>query len=247
MKKAKGVLPDHRRQGKRLVAPFNYLLGPMRDVSWVNSMIPELCWLGLLHQRYGHRRAIELATTLARNARLALPSEPHHVFAAASEFNQLSNEQVERLRGTTAAGGELFHIQSALEPLVANYPQCPLRVLFSAPRAETVSVQPLRDVVASLYGRADRDPTMVQATAIWLVFDAGVLKVQEGLALAQFPEVEHYPDTELSRRIGGSIRSTLNMLFGSDTHFGKGSDWPSHFWNRGLALQQCEFTSDKRD
>lgn len=83
---------------------------------------------------------------------------------------------------------------------------------------------------------------MVQATATWLAFDADVLKVAAGLALANFPEIDQYPDTEVSRRVAASIRSTLNVLFGSEIHFGGSSDWPHQFWNRGLALETCEFT-----
>ena len=57
---------------------------------------------------------------------------------------------------------------------------------------------------------------MVQATVVWLAFDAGALKARKGLSLAQLPEIEHYPDTELSKRVGGAIRSSLNMFFGEE-------------------------------
>jgi hypothetical protein len=74
---------------------------------------------------------------------------------------------------------------------------------------------------------------MVQATAIWLAFDAGIL------SLARFPEIEHYPETELSQKIGASIRDGLNMFFGSQIHYSDAT-WPDHFWNRGLAIEPCE-------
>ncbi len=81
---------------------------------------------------------------------------------------------------------------------------------------------------------------MVQATVVWLAFDAGLLKVHEGLALAQFPKIEEYPNTEISKKVGASIRGTLNMLFGKDHLLSNAGKWSRYFWNRGLALAPCE-------
>ncbi len=41
------VLGDHKRVKSKLVTPFNDAFGPMREVSWINVMIPELLWIGL--------------------------------------------------------------------------------------------------------------------------------------------------------------------------------------------------------
>lgn len=80
---------------------------------------------------------------------------------------------------------------------------------------------------------------MTQATAIWLAFDADILKVTPDLSMARFPEIEQYPETEISQRVGGSIRSGLNMFFGSDIHYAN-SKWPIYFWNRGLEIEPCK-------
>jgi len=81
---------------------------------------------------------------------------------------------------------------------------------------------------------------MAQATAVWLAFDCGRLKFSTGLALAEFPKIQDYPDTELSQRIAASIRSSLNQFFGELDMMASGSAWPVAFWNRGLELEPCE-------
>ena len=81
---------------------------------------------------------------------------------------------------------------------------------------------------------------MVQATAIWLAFDSGALKVFKGLALANFPEIEKYPNTELSEKVAASIRSSIYMFF-SEPHYRASSNWPKYFWNRGLDIDGCYF------
>jgi len=73
-----------------------------------------------------------------------------------------------------------------------------------------------------------------------LAFEADLLKVQAGLAFAQFPKIEEYPDTEISRQVGASIRATLNMLFSRDHLFHNSQQWSRYFWNRGLLLTPCE-------
>jgi hypothetical protein len=100
----------------------------------------------------------------------------------------------------------------------------------------------MMSLVSSLFRRNDRDPMIIRATATWLAFDAGKLKVSEGLALAQFPEIERYPDTELSRRVGSGVRATLNMLIGSGQGQPVDTSWARYFWNRGLAIAPCEFS-----
>jgi hypothetical protein len=101
----------------------------------------------------------------------------------------------------------------------------------------------LRRLVAALYDRSSRETMMVQASFIWLAFDSEMLKVNRGLALAEFPEIEKYPHTELSRRVAASIRAALNGFFGSDSYSAP-SDWPHYFWNRGLEIDTCYFSKD---
>jgi len=246
MVKRRQVLADHKKQGKMLIPPFTHMLGPLREVSWVNTMIPEVCWIGLIQYQHGHRRGVELITSLARTTRSVRPGGSQQIFAAASSYSDISGSEWAKLRETMAATGDLFQIQESLEPLIALYPECPLAPVFAAPPATAPdnALPRMTSLVSSLFHRADRDPMMVQATVIWLAFDAGILKVQEGLSLAQFPEIEQYPDTEISKKVGGAIRSSLNMFFGQELLYAQTSPWPRYFWNRGLTLTPCDTSDD---
>ena len=212
----------------------------------MNTIIPELSWIGLIQNQHGHRRGVELITSIARTARSARSGGSCQIFAAASSYSEVSVPEWAQLRETMAATGDLLQIQESLEPLIALYPECPLGPVFASPPATAPenALHRMTSLVSSLFHRADRDPMMVQATVIWLAFDAGVLKVREGLSLAQFPEIERYPDTEISKKVGGAIRSSLNMFFGQEQLYSHASPWPRYFWNRGLALTACELSDD---
>lgn len=239
---APGVLKDHKRIGKVLVPPFVHLLGPTRDVSWIKTIVPELCWIGLVHAHHGDRRAVEVITALARAARLATQS-PNEPFAPCSAYAKLNAAASAALRASLAESGHLAPLQTALLPLATNYDGCPMNLVYEnePPRGD---VSAIRAVLDSLFDRSERFGTLVQATAVWLMFDAEILKVAEGLALASFPAVEDYPATELSRQVGASVRATLNMAFGEGGPMHISPDWANSFWNQGLAMQPCEISSE---
>lgn len=80
--------------------------------------------------------------------------------------------------------------------------------------------------------KRSRNAVPTQANAIYRGFVLERLFVQKGLSMADFPEVEHYPETERSLQVGASICASVNMIAGTmlpnypeDTwvlYFGKG-------------------------
>jgi hypothetical protein len=242
MKKRTKVLEDHKKRGQVLLAPFTDMLGPLNEISWRKTILPELVWIALIHSAHGDRRAVELITALTRSARGINSHGEKKWLAAVSDFSTVSQGDFETLTAELDGKKMLAPVQEALAPLVAWYPECPLAPII--PKIKTSrtrqSLSILKSIVAQLYARSARGPMMVQATAVWLAFDADILKVSAGLSLSRFPEIEQYPKTELSQKIGASIRSTLNAFFGSNIHYKDDAVWPRYFWNHGLAIDRCE-------
>jgi hypothetical protein len=240
-RRGKKVLQDHKKRGSLLVAPFNAIVGSLGEVSWIKTMIPELLWIALIQRQHGHRRGVELITSFTRLVRTISKLPTPNAFASTSSYASLSVDEGEELKNELSKRDRLDPIRSSLHPLISWYPFAPLRILFESNviGATREELLPLKDVVASLYPRDDIEPMMVQATAIWLGFDSGLIKVAEGLALAKFPEVENYPTTELSLKVGASIRASLNGLFGSGASGYSTSDWPFRFWDRGIEIEPC--------
>jgi hypothetical protein len=55
--------------------------------------------------------------------------------------------------------------------------------------------------------------------------------------LANFPEIERYPNTEESKKIAVSIRMNAGILLHSDEKLS--TEWCDYFWNRGLEISKC--------
>lgn len=224
------VLGDHRRTKSRLIAPFNDMFGPIRDVSWVNTMIPELLWIALIQDVFGSRRGVEIITAFTRDVRASSVDRSTVIWAAAGKFDAISGEVLRAIvTGSTRNYAE--ELRDALRPLAAWYPSHPLNVLPAgeALDASTADLSYLKRMVAMLFDRSCKAAIMTQATAMWLGFDADRLKVAPDLSLAQFPRIEEYPDTELSLRIAASIRASLNTLFSDTSMMASESGWPAVF------------------
>jgi hypothetical protein len=241
-KSGRKILTDHKKRGQRLIPPLNELDGS--DVSWIATMIPELVWIALIQDWHGLSRGVELIRALAKAAREIHPGRLRSTFAAISSFGVLSRSEGERLRIMLEECGQLSSVREPLEVLVSWYPECPLCYIFAGPSAAPSKdgLNRLKSVVSWMYYRGEREAMMVQATVLQLILDADALKVFEGSALSKFREIERYPSTELSQEVGSIIRATLNGLFGHDNFGLKNCSWPPYFWNRGLAIDDCDFS-----
>lgn len=233
------VLGDHRRVKSKLVTPFNDAFGPMREVSWINVMIPELLWIALVQQAWGPRRGVEIITAFTRDVRASDPTRDRTIWAAAGKFAALPGGV---LSGIVEGRPYRDDLCAPLALLQAHYPNHPMRELVPSTTGGPwrQDLGSLKVLVGELFDRLSTNAIMVQATATWLAFDADRLKVSAGLALADFPRIEDYPHTEQSQRIAASIRATLNQMFGETDLMASGTDWPIAFWNRGLELEPCE-------
>lgn len=233
------VLGDHKRVKSKMVTPFNDAFGPMHEVSWINAMIPELLWIALVQKAWGPRRGVEIITAFTRDVRASDPMRDQTIWAAAGKFTDLPEGVLSGIINGQPYRDDLC---VPLAPLHAHYPDHPMHELAPStsekPRGQDLGE--LKALVGELFDRSSTTAIMAQATATWLAFDTGRLKVSAGLALADFPRIEDYPDTEQSQRIAGSIRATLNQMFGETNLMASGTEWPVAFWNRGLELQPCE-------
>ncbi len=239
--KREPILADHRQIKSKLVTPFNDAFGPMREVSWINTMIPELLWIALVQEKYGPQRGVEIITNFTRDVRASEPSRQEVIWASAGKYASIPDAE---LLAIVQAKREAYanELCAALLPLASWYPAHPLNPLFpdEAPSARLGGLALIKAIVASLFDRSARDCMLVQATAIWIAFDSGRLKVAPDLALADFPKIQDYPNTERSLQVAESIRATLNVMFGDTKQMASETDWPIAFWNRGLEIDSCE-------
>src|ERR1700754_53831 len=117
MKPAKKILADHKRKGKILTPPFNHLFGPLQEVSWIKTILPELLWIALMHDAHGDHRAVEIVTAFSRIVRAIRPDSTEKWFAPTSHFALLTEPDYSQLRQDLEHQELITPVLAPLSPL----------------------------------------------------------------------------------------------------------------------------------
>ena len=243
------VLSDHKKNGKRFIPPFIATIGKLSEVSWVNQIIPQLIWIAILIDTYGFIKGVEYSLAIAQCAKESVDSKELNWFGWLSSFSSLSEQQKSSVREKLEVKDILDEVCSAFSSFAALYPNFPLSFLtFTASNNteyDAPEIDRIKRIITDLYDRRSIFATRVQATVIYLAFVNDFLKVAKGLVLADFPEVEKYPDTERSKEVAAMVRAVINSFAGEFENSGFNS-WSSYFWNRGLEIEPCIPMDNKR-
>ena len=243
----KQILSDHKKVGKRFIPPFMQL-GNFHDIAWKWTTLPELLWLGLLNYSCGLKLGSDLALLLAKAAVQVSPSHPKIWHAPISSYILLTEAHKAEVLNILRSAGHLDSLRKPLAPLVAYYPQCPVAFLFESelPGIDeyTPTLETFKNFLTQMYAKYDTLATLAQANAIYIAFATDMLKVVKTSALADFPAIANFPNTEQSKRVAASIYASIPALMGAflDQNFqGKQSEWSTYFWNRGLEIEPCVY------
>ncbi len=241
-RKEQRILKDHKKIGKKFVPPLAQL--GLTDVYWVNDILPELFWMALLNERHGLAHGAKLCVELAKAAMATKRGRRKPWFGTMSSYVKLTDNQKRRIVVAVEDLGLLQDLRAGLKPLVQCYPECPLSFLFgnSLPKGpRTVAdLEFIKGTLESLFDRRGEAATWCQANAIYIAFVTDKLKVAKGLALADFPEIQDFPNTDKSRLIASAVRAMVTGFFGEGLRDEK-AGWSKYFWNRGLELENCYF------
>lgn len=232
------MLESHKRIGKRLVPPLSEL-GPWKEVSWVDEILPELLWIGLLNAEHGIETGAHVCAEVTKAAKPELEVLDQNAFLClASSFELFGQDHLVRIRRRLESARVLSDLQVAVLPLCVAYPKCPLAGLVRGTDDLERATAQIRRTLSSFLDRWDEPATFVQVHAVYMAFLQGRLFVTREISLANFPAVEAYPHTEESRKIAAACRSTVNML-SKDSPPHSATSWSGYFWNRGLELEKC--------
>lgn len=239
----KKVLANHKKIRKEFIPPL-LQFNNIEPISWINYILPELLWIGLLNDYYGLAEGAELSLSVAKAAFNTKRKGKTRWFAPTSSYRDLSAIQKKKAIETLRSDHRLDKVKSALLPFALFYEKFPLNFLFENRNPkfgnESKIMNRLKRCLSHLFNRRNKASTFVQANAIYIAFCTEIFKVKSGLAIANFPAIERYPQTEESKRIAASVRASLNMFFGSQINY-KPTSWPKYFWNHGFELEKCDF------
>ncbi len=216
-------------------------VGTFNEVHWVEEMLPELLWISLLYEKYGLKKSAELCHQISQSCIDYLPEDNKPWLALSSAYKMVPEEETNTVINHLKSLGILEEVAICLKPLISYYPTFPMSRFFPLDKDALIDnnsiLEEFKVNLEKHYDRWSIPATFVQANAVYIAFTEGILKVYANLTLAQFPEIEHYPNTDLSERVASSCRAAVSGIFARRSDSEK--TWSRKFWNKGLQLEPC--------
>jgi hypothetical protein len=237
----KKVLDSYRKVGSRFVPPMLQMF-KFDEVSWLNQTMPELVWWDVVINIGSLQFAANVAAEIAEHFKKTDDSKRWWAFL--SNYTDLSEETSHRLVEHLVQAGIYDDLLVCLSDFLDLYPACPIARVLNVRPSGLVNIAYLsqfEDRLRVLEHKRSRDSVLVQAQVVYMAFISGRMHVREGLALADFPEVSRYPETERSVEVGASVCATVNMLAGDGLPKFRENAWVQYFWKRSLELRPLTF------
>lgn len=129
------ILQGHKQTGKRFIPPMKQL--PIMLTSYVNDMLPELIWIGLMNDRLDYAPTARLLEKIVCAAREVEPGVKDRNYALCSHLGALDEQQRVPFLSTLETEGVLVPLRNRIVPLVLLYEDCPLA--FIGPPEDLIS------------------------------------------------------------------------------------------------------------
>lgn len=238
-KRKKRNLEGYKRKGKRFIPPLKQLPG-MQEQSYVNDVLPELIWLGLIHDRMGYHfgaRTLEVIVEVTKG----WPVSQNPVnFALHTAYVGLSDDQKKEISEAWREHHLLEDIQNALAPLVLLYNKFSLAFVGppSAVISEETMIQRIKQCVGKHLDRYATPGIALHGAMILTRLKAGTIKFAAHIDIPDFNAVFDRPESDEAKRAASFMRSSAMAEFGM---LELKNDWAKYFWNRGAELTPCKY------
>jgi hypothetical protein len=222
-------------------------------LSWVEDILPQLLWMGLLIDKLGPKRGAEVALGVVKAAEAAAPASTDSgerpekaelplTPAAADWYRSLDEEGRERLL-QHLPDHDRCDLQEALLPMVAMYQECPLFFAVDPAWRANVFVDPqgavetLSHVVGEAVDRRGKPATWIQAAALYTLMATRRVRTSDRALVDALLEIQRYPESEDSKAAASLIRASISAFFGA----ARGSRWSTYFWRHGFDISVCRY------
>ena len=247
MPKKKTVLEDHKKVGNKFIPPMMQLPN-WNEISYINQILPEIIWMGLINDKYGYRNGIDLSSKIATKAFELRETDKHINFTIASNFNLLSeNKKSEIVRDLTKSS-DISKYRDALLPLIALYQGFPLSFLGMSQeiRKKEELIAIMKKCVERHFNKYETPASIIQANVIYVRRSTGGLHLASHIEMPDLNSLLDDPESEKAKRAQSFVRigAMQEMMPMGDT---QNCDWARSFWNQGYKIYECDFSWEKND
>lgn len=247
MTEKKKVLEGHKKVGSKFIPPMMQMPN-WREISYINQILPEIIWMGLINDEFGYRDGIALSSNLAKRAFDLKETDKHINFTLVSNFNSLSAERKSELVRDLKETSELAKYQDSLLPLIALYEEFPLSFIGMSERIfdKSALIKKIKYCIEKHIDKYETPALIIQANVLYVRGSTGGLHVAPHIEIPDLNTLIEDPESEKAKRTGGFVRiSAMQELMPlGETRVG---DWAKSFWNQGYKIDKCDFSWEQND
>jgi hypothetical protein len=234
----KANLRGYKREGKRFIPPMKQL-PLLREQSYVNDMLPELIWVGLLHDRGGYRFGADALEAIIEVTNTWPKQDKIVNYATQSAFASLQPDQQHSVHAALARGGYLEDIQSALAPLTLLYDDFSLSFLGLPTTVVSRELlnQQMTDSVRNHLNKYETPGILLHGSMLLTRLFARTITFSSTIDIPDFNAVIDQPNSTEANRAAAFMRANALAEFGM---LGISTQWATHFWNRSAHISPCK-------
>jgi hypothetical protein len=211
----------------------------LNDTSYVNQILPELIWIGLINDKLGYVQGTRLIEEIFKATDEFSGNDVLRNFAYASSFGMLDEDEKKALVKKLSALEILDLLKNYLAPLTLLYDEFPMR--FIGPPDTIIKNEIL---IQSISKSVDKHRDKYKTEGVVLIGAAFLARLvtrkiqfSSSLSLPDFNSIIDAPGSEEAKRASGFIRANSLAEFGM---LKIKVDWARYFWNRGYELSPCK-------
>jgi hypothetical protein len=237
------ILQAHKRVGKRLIPPMKQL-EKVKFTNYVNDILPELVWTGLIYDRIGYAQGARVVEHVVRAACQAVGQKPRGNYAPISQLATLCSSERSQFLKKLSDATDLEKFRQYLAPLILLYRNCPISFIGPPERVyqEAQLDRRMRACVAGCIDKYSTPGIAVIGSMLLSRLASGTMHFPKDMELPNFNSIFDNPASDDAKRAAGFIRASALADFGA---MQLSNEWASSFWNQNFAISDCEFGNDE--
>ena len=245
MGKKKKILDGHKKVGSKFIPPAKHLIPGMGELSWIENLLPELIWIGLLVEKYGNHKGIELSSYFSSISYEIINNDKPSDFSFISSFKFITEEEKLSLINKLKEKKYFDDFVAVIDPFVKLYPKNnPFTFLQSdnLPFDRIKSIEEFKTTLEKYFNRRAKPAMIIQTNVLYAAMRAGKLHIASHIEVPDLNAIVDDFDSDEAKKAMGFVRSNVNAVY---AHIAETitDQWGNYFWNNGLELEELKLSS----
>ena len=232
------ILAGHKRIGKRFIPPLKQL-DMMQDVSFINDLLPELIWLGLINDNLGFLGGANFFEKIVIAANQATKDTSRN-WALTTQLGSLSEDEKLNFLHLLTDKDILIPLRNYICPITQLYESCPIAFIgqptTKSPKEELVKY--IKHCVRRHLDKFETPGTFLNGMIMISSLASRSLHFPRNMKIPDLNSIIDAPESTDAKMAGSLMRSFALAMFGEQSI---SNAWARHFWNTNYILSKCEF------